>query len=87
VRLAAWPAAKELARLPREQQVEGVIRELLGGDVSADTRQVLLSGTNPLLARQGAADSSGMDARPLPPARGLAQVVGLALGAPEFQRR
>jgi uncharacterized protein (DUF1800 family) len=87
VRLAAWPAAKELARLPREQQVEGVIRELLGGDVSADTRQVLLSGTNPLLARQGAADSSAMDARPLPPARGLAQVVGLALGAPEFQRR
>jgi hypothetical protein len=48
---------------------------------------VLLSGTNPLLARQGAADSSAMDARPLPPARGLAQVVGLALGAPEFQRR
>jgi uncharacterized protein (DUF1800 family) len=87
VRLATWPPARELARLPREQQVEGVIRELLGGDVSADTRQVLLSGTNPLLARQGAADSSGMDARPLPPARGLAQVVGLALGAPEFQRR
>jgi uncharacterized protein (DUF1800 family) len=87
VRLATWPPARELARLPREQQVEGVIRELLGGDVSADTRQVLLSGTNPLLARQGAADSSAMDARPLPPARGLAQVVGLALGAPEFQRR
>ncbi|MBU6367094.1 MAG: DUF1800 family protein [Gemmatimonadetes bacterium] len=96
VTLADWPPARALARLPREQQVEGVIRELLGGDVSADTRQVLLSGTNPLLARQGAADSAGMGtgmgaepvaARPLPPARGFAQVVGLALGAPEFQRR
>jgi uncharacterized protein (DUF1800 family) len=87
VRLATWPPARELARLPREQQVEGVIRELLGGDVSADTRQVLLSGTNPLLARQGATDTTGMAARPVPSARGLAQVVGLALGAPEFQRR
>jgi hypothetical protein len=55
--------------------------------VSADTRQVLLSGTNPLLARQGATDTTGMAARPVPSARGLAQVVGLALGAPEFQRR
>jgi len=87
VKLADWPPARELARLPREQQVEGVIRELLGGDVSADTRQVLLSGTNPLLARQGATDTTGMAARPVPSARGLAQVVGLALGAPEFQRR
>ena len=87
VKLADWPPARELARLPREQQVEGVIRELLGGDVSADTRQVLLSGTNPLLARQGATDTTGMAARPVPSARGLAQGVGLALGAPEFQRR
>jgi len=139
VRLANWPAAATLAPLPREQQVDGVIRDLLGGAVSTDTRQVLLTGTNPFLeARGNGVDSIGtatdddpmmgnangtgagarvMDraarrpmtdqqraagreaVRPgrgatltqsigaLPPAQGLALIVGLALGAPEFQRR
>ena len=140
VRLANWPAAKTLAGLPREQQVDGVIRELLGGSVSNDTRQVLLTGTNPFLEARGAGvDSLAIDdddvaasmtmgggadvtarrnnraaRRPieqqqkmagkeavkptpgatltqaigtLPSAQGLAQIVGLALGAPEFQRR
>lgn len=138
IRLADWPAAKTLATLPREQQVDGVIRELLGGAVSTDTRQVLLTGTNPFLQARGSeVDSLTMDdadddammmgdsagaarrnaraaRRPieqqqkaagkeavkptkgatltqaigtLPPAQGLAQIVGLALGAPEFQRR
>jgi uncharacterized protein (DUF1800 family) len=138
IRLADWPAAKTLATLPREQQVDGVIRELLGGAVSTDTRQVLLTGTNPFLEARGTGvDSLSMDdtdddammmgdaaasarrnaraaRRPLeqqqkaagkeavkptkgatltqaigtlPPAQGLAQIVGLALGAPEFQRR
>jgi uncharacterized protein (DUF1800 family) len=90
VRLGQWPAARELATLPHEQQVDGVIRTLLGGAVSADTRQVLLSGTNPLLEAQ-APDSTRADADPgfrrPPRAAGLAQTVGLALGAPEFQRR
>ncbi len=141
VRLANWPATATLAPLPREGQVDGVIRELLGGAASTDTRQVLLTGTNPFLqARGNGVDSltldnadddpmmagtmtrdganrraddrasrrpmsqqqqaAGRDAvRPgrgatltqaigtLPPAQGLAQIVGLALGAPEFQRR
>lgn len=138
IRLADWPAAKTLATLPREQQVDGVIRELLGGAVSTDTRQVLLTGTNPFLQARGSeVDSLAVDdadddpmmmgdtagaarrnaraaRRPieqqqkaagkeavkptkgatltqaignLPPAQGLAQIVGLALGAPEFQRR
>jgi uncharacterized protein (DUF1800 family) len=137
IKLAEWPAAKTLATLPREQQVDGVIRELLGGAVSTDTRQVLLTGTNPFLQARGSeADSLALDdddammmgdatatsarrnaradrrplaqqqkaagreaVRPtrgatltqaigtLPPAQGLAQIVGLALGAPEFQRR
>lgn len=122
VRLQQWPAAQTLASLPREQQVDGVIRELLGGAASADTRQVLLTGTNPFLqARGGANDSLVVDddstmsgGNMMPPARrpgggaggagrggrggaamnapiaaptGLAQIVGLALGAPEFQRR
>lgn len=147
VRLSDWPAQQTLNSLPREQQVDGVIREILGGSASNDTRQVLLTGTNPFLqARAGTADSlanidddddtsmsmgggagtdpaarraanraanrttrqpvarqqqaAGREAvRPgagatltqaignLPPSQGLALIVGLALGAPEFQRR
>jgi hypothetical protein len=126
--------------------VDGVIRELFGGYASSDTRQVLITGTNPFLQAKAGADtmmvrdSSAMDAtndmgnsmsgddarrrraggaqaarrantnrqqqaagreavRPgagqslgqafgaIPDPRGFAQVVGLALGAPEFQRR
>lgn len=147
IRLNNWPAAQTLMSLSREEQVDGVIRELLGGSASNDTRQVLLTGTNPFLQARGNGvdslaldddDASGMmmsgdstttgakntraNARrqdraaqqplnrqqmatgkeavkpgkgatltqsigTLPPAQGLAQIVGLALGAPEFQRR
>lgn len=147
IKLADWAPSKELASLPREQQVDGVIRNLLGGAASSDTRLVLLTGTNPFLNGKVATDSSTviddadnnmnamaapkgvaakraaaaedrrMDradrvplarqqsaaareaAKPgqgasltqsignLPQATGLAQIVGLALGAPEFQRR
>jgi hypothetical protein len=98
VRLGQWPAAKTLASLPREQQVDGVIRELFGGAVSTDTRQVLLTGTNPFLQAHAAKADTLLvdddDAAMAPGTRGrqsaptgLAQIVGLALGAPEFQRR
>ena len=137
VKLNEWPAGPTLASLPREQQVDGVIRELLGGNASNDTRQVLLTGTNPFLQARGSGiDSLSLDSsdstmtgggadmaarqdmraarRPidlqqktagreaikptrgttltqsigtLPQPVGLAQIVGLALGAPEFQRR
>jgi len=112
VRLQQWPAAATLQPLPREQQVDGVIRELLGGAVSPDTRQVLLTGTNPFLqANVSKADSLVFDDDSTdtmtPPtmraragrrnamaggtstaaAAGLTQIIGLALGSPEFQRR
>lgn len=95
VRLVDWPAARELSAMPREQQVDGVIREILGGDASVDTRQVLLTGTNPFMeSHSNTKDLSGNsmdpDTAPLErvrPANGLAQILGLALGAPEFQRR
>ncbi|AHG89890.1 protein of unknown function DUF1800 [Gemmatirosa kalamazoonensis] len=135
-RLGEWPVAARLRGAPREQQVDGVVAALFGGAVSPDTRAVLVSGENPLLARAGsqaAIDSADTDttamtmtpapvndrraerraerlasdpavaareaikpgagrAQPavigqLPPLNGLAQIVGLALGAPEFQRR
>ncbi len=147
VKLADWPATKQLASLTREQQVDGVIKELFGGAASPDTRDVLLTGTNPFLqsraaqgdstsmanatemvtagdttggaarmSRGGAADgravrsarrpmaqqqqAAGREAvKPtvgatltqtignLPNLAGFGQIVGLALGAPEFQRR
>ncbi|MEI6741384.1 MAG: DUF1800 family protein, partial [Gemmatimonadaceae bacterium] len=102
VRLASWPSARTLAPLPREAQVDGVIHALLGGAVSRDTRDVLITGTNPFLqarAGQNAAASgnttggmmtdSAPSVAPPPPSRAaaFAQIVGLALGAPEFQRR
>jgi hypothetical protein len=69
--------------------------------VSNDTRQVVLTGTNPFLAaRAAAADTLVVDddddsAKAMTPRQrranaaptGLALIVGLALGAPEFQRR
>jgi hypothetical protein len=84
---------------------------MLGGQVSAETRQVLMSGENPMLEKKTATDVNGMaiiDSTPpgqmrqdfprgrgaQPPGfgrqvnlQGLPQVIGLALGAPEFQRR
>jgi uncharacterized protein (DUF1800 family) len=71
-----WPEAEALLSAPRAVQVDTVVNDMLGGSVSPDTRAILMSGDHPLLA-----------AMSIPPVQGLAQVVGLALGAPEFQRR
>ncbi len=89
IKLRDWPLAAQLAKAPHEEQVEGVIGALFGGAVSRDTRQVLLTGTNPLLQSQPVASDGMQTMQATPPsqARGFAQVVGLALGAPEFQRR
>lgn len=111
-RVASWPEAERVRNAPREQQVDAVIGAFLGGHVSPDTRQILLSGENPLATTLATtADAAPMMDAPTmmmdaPPARngrprgaplralgqpvqlgGLAQVVGLAIGAPEFQRR
>ena len=122
-RLSSWPQYDAVRSLPRAQQVDSVVKSMLGGQVSAETRQVLMSGENPMLANASANDVNGMtimdDTDPAMRGRGakvtakdaggkgfprgpgaqlpgfgrqvnlqgLAQVVGLALGAPEFQRR
>jgi uncharacterized protein (DUF1800 family) len=77
-RLDSWTHAAWLARAGREAQVEGVVRTLLSGEASPETWTVLRSGENPLAGRE----ATGTVAL-----EGLAQVIGLALGAPEFQRR
>jgi hypothetical protein len=125
-RLNYWPEYDSLRTMSRSQQVDAVVKSMLGGQVSVETREVLMSGENPMLAKAGAAnDVNGMaviDTDPMmggaggragrPAAKqqqgkgfprgpnaqlpgfgrpvdlkGLPQVVGLALGAPEFQRR
>jgi uncharacterized protein (DUF1800 family) len=145
ITLSAWPLTAQIATSTREDQVDAVVKELFGGAVSSDTRQVLLTGTNPFLQSHGGANDSLLTAdddaammggvangemtantrrqvarerraarapaaqqqqaagreavRPergstltqsigsLPSLTGFAQIVGLALGAPEFQRR
>jgi hypothetical protein len=109
VSLSTWPNAAQLRDATRATQVDGVIASLLGGEVSSDTRSILMSGENPLIGNGAATDSSAASMLVPPPdddmmldrplrrpapdlgrpvaLRGLAQVVGLALGSPEFQRR
>ena len=124
-RLDNWADFASLSSQPRAQQVDGVVKSMLGGQVSPETRQVLMSGDNPMLSKSAANDVKGMavmddsasmtmrgrggQKKPVkgeqgkgfprgPGAQlpgfgrpvnlqGLPQVVGLALGAPEFQRR
>lgn len=81
-RATAWPGAEALVTADRAAQVDAVIAVFLGGRVSPETREILISGRNPL-----AGDAPPEGERPIPPLQGLAQVVGLAIGSPEFQRR
>ena len=69
-----WPPWATLEITTLDRQVDGVIEFLLGGSVSRETRAVLTNGQNPL--------AKTTIARPT-----LKDLVGLALGAPEFQRR
>src|SRR5262249_20317509 len=81
VRVADWAPAVRPRQLPPDKQVDGVIDELLGGGVSLDTRRILSSGENPMLAAAPA------QRPPVPQLTGLPAIVALALGSPEFQRR
>jgi uncharacterized protein (DUF1800 family) len=114
--VAAIPGFESLSNAPREKQVDAVVSVLLGGSVSPDTRAVLMSGENPLLAnakpedmqagtpapdmqnemempqRGGGNGARGQLRNPFgrqgaPQLTGISQVIGLALGSPEFQRR
>lgn len=64
-----------------EEQVDAISAAILQGEMSADTHRVLISGSNPLAAR------AGMAASPAGRLPTLTDLLGLALGAPDFQRR
>jgi uncharacterized protein (DUF1800 family) len=76
--LSEWTDGAALESLAHGAQVDGVIRSILGGEASPDTRKVLESGVNPM-----ASDSTSAATK----LNGFEKMVGLALGAPEFQRR
>jgi uncharacterized protein (DUF1800 family) len=69
-----WPFPPSVRGASRDEQARVIARELLGEDVSPETIQALEGGDTP---------GSGPNAN----LRGLAVVVGLALGSPEFQHR
>ncbi len=133
----AIPGLDTLRAASRAKQVDAVVASILSGIASPDTRKVLESGENPLLANatpddiaraQAAASNadgetpmtdgagamaemtpqqrraarqnantknvgnrkqmlSGRGLGAVPQLNGIAQIVGLALGSPEFQRR
>ena len=89
--LDRWPPSWTLAFAPLSAQVDGVVALLLDGEASPDTRQILMTGQNPLLALRADTLGAGAMAAPVgtPPSSKLtfAALVGLALGSPEFQRR
>ncbi|HEY0243144.1 MAG TPA: DUF1800 domain-containing protein [Gemmatimonadaceae bacterium] len=106
--IRAIPGIDSLGSASRQKQVDAVVSALLNGSASPDTRAVLMSGENPLLANAKEAPEAmapepdadepmnrQMRQRANPFGRqsgavqltGIALVVGLALGSPEFQRR
>ena len=80
--VAHWPASTALAAAPRAAQVDGVVAAVLEGEAGPDTRAILLGGRNPLAPASAVPNTARGAAL-----RALAELVGLALGAPEFQRR
>jgi uncharacterized protein (DUF1800 family) len=69
-----WPFPPAMRNASRDAQARLVAHELLGEDVSTETIQALESGET-----RGPGPNANL--------RGLAGVVGLALGSPEFQHR
>src|SRR5690242_17518987 len=59
--LASWPYSSSLRGTSRSNQVDGVIKAILGGQSSPETRSILMSGENPLLGKLASVDSSGRD--------------------------
>ena len=72
-----WPGWAVLSAMPLDRQVDGVVDQLLGGNVSPETRSILFKGQNPLAAANA----------PAPVRPSLRDLLGIALGSPEFQRR
>jgi uncharacterized protein (DUF1800 family) len=87
VDIHALPALDTLRSATRDKQVDAVVATILNGMVSPDTRAVLLSGEHPMLGNGvSGMRQAGRGFGNGPQLTGLPQIVGLALGSPEFQR-
>jgi uncharacterized protein (DUF1800 family) len=81
IAIATWPLALRLKGAPLLMQADSISAALLQGELSPDTHMVLTTGSNPLAERAGVAAAGVMRGTP-----SFNELVGLALGAPEFQR-
>jgi hypothetical protein len=83
-----WPFGAVLARArTRAEQLVIIGNVLLQGEMSADTHVVLATGVNPLVPRTAGIDSARASVSQAMTAPSVAELVGLALSSPEFQRR
>ena len=76
---AKWTFTRVPAGAPRNELVATIAHAVLEDELSPDTFDVMMSGVNPVAAQPGGGAASR-------PATGV-ELVGLALGSPEFQRR
>ncbi len=73
-----WSEWTRLSALPLDEQVDGVIKNILGGVADSTTRRVMLAIRSDSTVRTaGTADGSAR----------LRELLGIALASPEFQRR
>jgi len=81
VRLAMWPPMSALRLAPADAQVTGVVDALFGGIASDETHRALSGREQSMLM------NAAGPAKPGSAPSGLAGLVGIALGTPDFQKR
>ena len=77
---ATWTFTRVPSGGARNELVSAIAHVVLEDELSPDTFDIMMSGVNPVAVRMGASATGTK------PATG-AELVGLALGSPEFQRR
>jgi hypothetical protein len=75
--ILAWHDWPTLSTLPLDRQVDGVVKDILGGCAEPATREAMLSTGSPAAATTAAADGQ----------RRLRDLIAIAFASPEFQRR
>jgi uncharacterized protein (DUF1800 family) len=72
-----WPLPAGIRNQPKAAQVDAVVAAFLGGEVSPETRAVLISGNNPLL--ESTVDTAESSMRPPPDTAGVTGLDAMAL--------
>ncbi len=74
---AFWPLPEGIRNQPKEAQVDAVVTAFLGGEVSPETRAILISGNNPML--KTAVDTTESMMRQPPDTAGVTGLDAMAL--------